>query len=111
MSDPPGSSRAPSLERPAVAVLLLAAALIGTAGLVGLFEPTETRYGEIAREMLASGDWLTPRLDGIHHFHKPPLAYWASAAGMGLAGPNAFGARLPAALACAPPQGAPRLRQ
>ena len=84
-----------------LAVLLLAAAflLVVPAGMMGLLEPTETRYAEIAREMRASGDWLVPRLDGLAHFHKPPLAYWAAAGGMALCGENAWGARVPAALA------------
>lgn len=67
--------------------------------MLGLFESTETRYAEIAREMLKGGDWLIPRLDGIQHFHKPPLAYWAAASGMSLFGVNAWGARIPVAVA------------
>jgi len=41
--------------------------------------PDEGRYGEIGRWMLMSGDWLTPRLNGIPFFHKPPLLYWLDA--------------------------------
>jgi 4-amino-4-deoxy-L-arabinose transferase-like glycosyltransferase len=82
-----------------VAIALIGAALLSTSGALGLMEPTETRYAEIAREMLASGDWIAPRLDGIHHFHKPPLAYWAAAWGMAIAGVNAWGARLAVGLA------------
>ena len=78
---------------------VMGVALVSTAGLLGLFESTETRYAEIGREMLASGDWVVPRLNGIPHFHKPPLAYWAAASGMALFGPNAWGARIPVALA------------
>jgi len=81
-----------------VAALLLGVVVIGTAAIGGLFEPTETRYAEIAREMQASGDWLVPRLNGIMHLHKPPLAYWAAAIGMNVMGEDA-GARIPAALA------------
>ena len=99
MSAPPDGRRAPALEHPALAIALVAAGWLVTAGALGLLEPTETRYGEIAREMLASGDWLAPRLDGIHHFHKPPLAYWSAAGGMALFGVDAFGARLGVVLA------------
>src|SRR5262245_42723210 len=74
-------------------------AMLASAGVLGLFESTETRYAEIAREMLSSGDWLIPRLNGIQHFHKPPLAYWAAASGMSVFGVNAWGARIPVALA------------
>ena len=86
-------------ERPGLALLLIAAAWLSTAGASGLFEPTETRYAEIAREMRASGDYLIPHLNGIPHYHKPPLAYWALSAGFAILGENAWGARVPAALA------------
>ena len=49
--------------------------------------------------MLAGGDWITPRLNGIVHYDKPPLAYWTSAAGMRLFGVNETGARFGAGLA------------
>lgn len=60
---------------------------------LSLIESTEARYGEIAREMLASGNFLEPRFNGVYHFHKPPLPYWAMAAGMALFGVNDFGVR------------------
>lgn len=87
------------LTRPGVAFALIALALLSTAGAIGLLESTETRYAEIAREMRATGDWLSPRLDGIPHFHKPPLAYWTIGAGFALLGENAWGARVPMTLA------------
>ncbi len=73
-------------------------------GLVPLFmrplwEPDESRYAEIPREMLALGDWLTPRLNYVLYFEKPPLQYWLSAAAMRLFGPYPFAVRLPLALA------------
>lgn len=58
-----------------------------------LFESTEGRYAEIAREMLVSGNFMIPEFNGITHFHKPPLVYWLIAAGMKIFGVNALGAR------------------
>jgi 4-amino-4-deoxy-L-arabinose transferase-like glycosyltransferase len=49
--------------------------------------------------MVASGDWLTPRLNGVAHYDKPPLTYWCTAAGMRVLGVNEWGARIGAALA------------
>ncbi len=64
-----------------------------------LGEPDETRYAEIPREMLATGDFLTPRLNGMPYFEKPPLLYWANAASFRLFGESPWAARLPARLA------------
>ena len=44
-----------------------------------LSHPDESRYAEIGRWMLQSGDWLTPRLNGMPFFHKQPLLYWMEA--------------------------------
>jgi 4-amino-4-deoxy-L-arabinose transferase-like glycosyltransferase len=63
-----------------------------------LAHPDEGRYSEISREMAASGDWVTPRLNGIKYFEKPPLQYWASAASFTLFGESAFTARIYTAL-------------
>ena len=59
-----------------------------------LNEPDEGRYAEIGREMAATGDFLTPRFNGVIHLAKPPLTYWAIAGGMALVGPNEWGLRL-----------------
>jgi len=59
-----------------------------------LIEPSDARYAEISREMYITGDYLTPRLNGIKHFHKPPLLYWAVTAGYRLLGVNEWGARV-----------------
>ncbi|WP_243301443.1 glycosyltransferase family 39 protein [Geothrix oryzisoli] len=64
-----------------------------------LWEPDEGRYAEVPREMLATGDWLTPRLNGVLYFEKPPLQYWLSALSMKLFGLHGAAARLPLALA------------
>lgn len=63
-------------------------------GVPPLFHPDEGRYAEIPREMVVSGDWVTPRLDGVKYFEKPPLQYWASAVAEQIAGPTAWAARL-----------------
>jgi 4-amino-4-deoxy-L-arabinose transferase-like glycosyltransferase len=62
-----------------VLVALLAVAWFGTLGLRPLYKADEARYAEIPREMVASGDWITPRLNGFKYFEKPPLQYWATA--------------------------------
>jgi 4-amino-4-deoxy-L-arabinose transferase-like glycosyltransferase len=59
-----------------------------------LFDPDEGRYGEIPREMVASADWVTPRLDGIKYFEKPALQYWTTAAAYTLFGQHAWTVRL-----------------
>ncbi len=64
-----------------------------------LANPDEGRYSEISREMAASGDWITPRLNGIKYFEKPPLQYWASAAALEAFGDNEIAARLYVAFA------------
>ena len=66
----------------------------GTLNYRGLFIPDEGRYAEIPREMLSSGDWVTPRLDGLKYFEKPPLQYWATAASFAAFGEHDWSARL-----------------
>jgi 4-amino-4-deoxy-L-arabinose transferase-like glycosyltransferase len=63
-----------------------------------LANPDEGRYAEIPREMLHSGDWLTPRLNNIKYFEKPPLQYWITAALYKVFGFNEWTARLWVAL-------------
>jgi 4-amino-4-deoxy-L-arabinose transferase-like glycosyltransferase len=59
-----------------------------------LARPDEGRYAEIAREMAVSGDWVTPRLNGIKYFEKPPLQYWATAAAFRFFGTTERSARV-----------------
>jgi 4-amino-4-deoxy-L-arabinose transferase-like glycosyltransferase len=66
-----------------------------------LFNPDEGRYAEIPREMLASGDWVLPRLNGLVYLEKPPLQYWATASAYAMFGARAWSARLVTALAAA----------
>ena len=74
-------------------VLLLPALLLVLATLRPLALPDEGRYAEIGRWMWMTGDWLTPRLDGIPFFHKPPLLYWMEAAAMSVVGATPWAAR------------------
>ncbi|MCD6306413.1 MAG: phospholipid carrier-dependent glycosyltransferase [Deltaproteobacteria bacterium] len=60
--------------------------------------PDETRYGEIPREMLVSGDWVSPRLNSLKYFEKPVFGYWMNAVSMMAFGENAFALRIPSAL-------------
>ena len=89
-------------ERTLLVLLLLATfLLVFEPGRVPLFEPDEGRYGEIPREMLATGDWVTPRLNGVLYFEKPPLYYWSVAASMAVLGPTELAVRLPGKLSAA----------
>jgi 4-amino-4-deoxy-L-arabinose transferase-like glycosyltransferase len=58
------------------------------------WEPDEGRYAEIPREMVASGDWVTPRLNGLLYLEKPPLQYWATALAFEVFGQHQWTARL-----------------
>jgi 4-amino-4-deoxy-L-arabinose transferase-like glycosyltransferase len=83
-----------------LAIYTVLAALLYLPGLgkPALWEPDEGRYAEIAREMVVSGDYVTPRDDFELYFEKPPLVYWANAASIKLFGVNEFAVRLPASL-------------
>ena len=78
-------------------VLLAAAALLlwlVTLGTRALVSADEGRYATLSLAMLQTGDWVTPRLNGLLYFEKPPLQYWAGALSMSLFGINAWAARL-----------------
>ena len=90
------SLRSVEADRPGAPAIwiLLAIAWFATLGLRPLLEPDEGRYAEIPREMSVSGDWVTPRLNGIKYFEKPPLQYWATAAIYSVFGASEWSARL-----------------
>ncbi len=79
----------------------LAASLMSAAALLyflplgyrALWDSDEGRYAEIAREMLELRDWITPHLNYVVYFEKPPLMYWLTALSMAVFGQNAFAAR------------------
>lgn len=85
-------------DRPARLVVLwawVAFALVwfGTLGARSLITADEGRYAVLSLNMLWSGDWITPRLNGVLYFEKPALQYWAGAIAYQLFGINEFAAR------------------
>lgn len=83
-------------EPHSLALLLLLAAVVWFSNLEyrKLADPDEGRYAEIPREMVVGGDWITPRLNAIKYFEKPPLQYWATAAAYEAFGVHHWTARL-----------------
>jgi 4-amino-4-deoxy-L-arabinose transferase-like glycosyltransferase len=73
---------------------VLAVAWFATLQVRPMLDPDEGRYAEIPREMVATGDWLTPRLDGLKYFEKPPLQYWATAVAYSVFGLSEWTSRL-----------------
>lgn len=63
-----------------------------------LANPDEGRYAAIPMEMVNTGDWVTPRLDGVKYFEKPPLLYWVEAATIEIFGTGERALRAPVAL-------------
>ena len=63
-----------------------------------LMDDVDSVQASISRTMLRTGDWVTPHLDGIKYFEKPPLKYWMIAIFFKLFGDSAFVARLPMVL-------------
>lgn len=85
-----------------IPVLALVAFALAFQGSRGLWEPDEGRYTDIAAQMLRSGNYVEPAWNHeFSHFAKPPLTYWAVAAGIELLGRNEWGARVPNAVAYA----------
>lgn len=74
--------------------IALAVVWFGTLDQRALLRPDEGRYAEIPREMVATGDWLTPRLNDLKYFEKPALQYWTTAIGFKVFGESEWTARL-----------------
>jgi 4-amino-4-deoxy-L-arabinose transferase-like glycosyltransferase len=88
-----------SWTRDLLILIVLFGLLLGfRLGSYALANPDEGRYAEIPREMLASGDWVTPHLNGVNYFEKPPLMYWAVAACLNVFGQGEWPARAVPAL-------------
>lgn len=73
--------------------------LAATTWVYPLLLPDEGRYVGVAWSMLESGDFMTPTLDGMPFFHKPPLFYWLTASSLAVFGVNAWAGRLCSVLA------------
>ena len=85
-------------HRASLLLLILAVVWFGTLDYRKFIKPDEGRYAEIPREMVASGDWLTPRLNDLKYFEKPALQYWATAVAYEAFGEHHWTARLWTAL-------------
>jgi 4-amino-4-deoxy-L-arabinose transferase-like glycosyltransferase len=83
-----------------IAILVLAWLVLQIGGLFspGLLDDVDSVYIEIAREMLHRHDYVTPYINGVRFFDKPPLMYWIAAGSMHLFGVHDWAARLPLAL-------------
>lgn len=75
-------------------LIVFALTLLYVLGARTLVPPDEGRYAEMGREMFASGDWITTRLNGIKYFEKPPLQTWMNALTFSLFGVGEWQARL-----------------
>lgn len=89
-----GPARAACIGAVVAALITLPGLWVGT-----LWDNSETAYGEVAREILLTHDWVTMHWNGVPYFVQPPLYFWLSAAFSLLFGPTAFAMRLPSALA------------
>ena len=79
-----------------VALVLLGVVRLATLPLAPLVDRSESRYAEIGRVMVVTGNWLTPQLaPGEPFWGKPPLHVWATAASLAALGTSEFAARLP----------------
>ncbi len=88
------------IERNNLLIVAVAALFIILFGIGGtpLLDPDEPVYAETAREMLQTGDFLSPRIFGDFWYDKPPMYYWLVAVAQFIFGDGEFAARFPAAM-------------
>jgi 4-amino-4-deoxy-L-arabinose transferase-like glycosyltransferase len=82
-------------------IVLLVAAFVYLGTVVSppsLMDDVDGVQAQIARNMLASRDWVTARLDGVAYIEKPPLVYWTMAGSYRIFGVHDWAARIPIAL-------------
>lgn len=98
----PGPVLSRSRLRPPIliagAILVISALAYRPGSTPLLDDPNDGQYAEVAREMLESGDWISPHLNGVLFLNKPPLLYWLIASSYALFGINEAAARLPGIL-------------
>jgi 4-amino-4-deoxy-L-arabinose transferase-like glycosyltransferase len=89
----------PGWNRRSIALIVLAWLVLHIGGLFtpGLLDDVDSVYLEIAREMTVRHDYVTPYIDGIRFFDKPPLMYWLAAGSMHLFGAHDWAGRIPLA--------------
>ncbi len=97
-SENPSDSAATWRRDLALLTLAFGVLFLWQLGTAPLANPDAGRYAEIPREMLATGDWVTPRLNGVNYFEKPPLMYWALAASQKFFGASEWAVRAPLAV-------------
>src|SRR5262249_42565494 len=81
--------------------LIVVAALVFLAGIISppaLMDDVDAVHGQIARNMIQSGDWVIPHLDGVAYMEKAPLPYWLIAVSYKIFGIHEWAARIPTAL-------------
>jgi 4-amino-4-deoxy-L-arabinose transferase-like glycosyltransferase len=106
LAEPVGNPAAASAEvartcRRQELLVVLIAAVIFLGGILSppsLMDDVDGGQSQIARHMLESGDWVTPRLDGIVYLEKAPLKHWMTAVSFAIFGVHDWAARLPVAL-------------
>jgi 4-amino-4-deoxy-L-arabinose transferase-like glycosyltransferase len=82
----------------ALLLLLFSPVFLYRLGRTGLRDPDEGRNAEVAREMLVTGDWITPRINGARYLDKPPAFFWTVALAYRTFGVNELAARMPSAI-------------
>ena len=91
----------PHWDLRSIGIIVLAWLVLQLGGIFspGLLDDVDSIYIQIAREMMQRHDYVTPYINGIRFFDKPPLMYWMASGSMSIFGVHAWAARLPLALA------------
>ncbi len=91
-------SRALARRDPLLAFLVALALLVTFAGVRDLWDADEGRYASVALDMVRTGDYVTPRENGLRFVDKPPLVYWMADAAYAILGRGSLAARMPCIL-------------